>query len=94
MTTSTLIFISLALVPLYVAYQRFLCPLAGIPGPLSASLSKWWLVKHTRSGDIHREMIRLHAMYGPMVRIAPNFISIADPAAFKKIYGSSFCCAR
>ena len=75
---------------IYIAYQRLFCPLARIPGPLTASLSKWWIVKHTRSGDMHREMIRLHALHGPLVRIGPNEISVADPPAFKKIYGYCF----
>ena len=76
---------SLAL--LYVAYQRLFSPLASIPGPLNASLSKWWLIKHTRKGDFHRQIVHLHSVYGPLVRIAPNQVSITDPGAMKKIYG-------
>jgi cytochrome P450 len=73
---------------IYIAYQRLFSPLARIPGPFSASLSKWWIVKHTRNGDMHREMIRLHEIHGPLVRTGPNEVSVADPAAFKRIYGS------
>jgi benzoate 4-monooxygenase len=28
-----------------------------------------------------------HAKFGPIVRIAPNYVSITDPAALAQIYG-------
>ncbi|CAE6468594.1 unnamed protein product [Rhizoctonia solani] len=53
------------------------------PGPLSASLSSWWLSKNVQSGH-HSETLReLHERYGKFVRIAPNHISIADPNALE-----------
>jgi hypothetical protein len=73
---------------IYIAYQRQCSPLASIPGPIIGSLSKWWLIKHTRKGDFHREIVRLHDAYGPLVRTAPNEVSIIDPSAIKKIYGA------
>ena len=36
---------------------------------------------------MHRDMIRLHDQYGPLVRTAPDEVSVADAAAIKKIYG-------
>lgn len=56
----------------YVFYQRFLSPLAGIPGPFWASLSPWWMVKHSWAGDMHRVMPRLHERHGKLVRTGPN----------------------
>lgn len=32
-------------------------------------------------------MLKLHAKHGPIVRISPNEIVIADPSAIKTIYG-------
>lgn len=29
---------------------------------------------------------RLHAQYGPVLRIAPNEVAVADPSAIKSIY--------
>ena len=72
---------------LYIVYQRLISPLSSISGPFEASLSKWWLIKRTRKGDFHRQIVRLHAAYGPLVRTGPNEVSVADPAAIKKIYG-------
>ncbi|KAE9408932.1 cytochrome P450 [Gymnopus androsaceus JB14] len=56
------------------------------PGPLLAKLSDFWLgwvaFRGHRSEIIHE----LHRKLGPIVRIAPNHISIADPKAIKDIY--------
>lgn len=32
-------------------------------------------------------MLKLHAKHGPIVRISPNEVAIADPNAIKIIYG-------
>lgn len=71
----------------YTAYQRFSSRLSSISGPFSTVVSKLWLIKHTKKGDFHRQVIRLHNTYGPMIRIAPNEVFIVDPLAIKKIYG-------
>ena len=89
LTLSLIPFLLLGYVAVYVVYQRFFSPLAGIPGPFSASLSRWWLVKKTRGGQMHRDMIMLHDHYGPLVRIAPDEVSVVDPTAIKKIYGTT-----
>ena len=83
-----ILFAAIGILPLlYILYQRFFSRLAAIPGPAGASWSKWWLIKTTREGDFHRQIVRLHATYGPLVRTGPNEVSVADPAAIKKIYG-------
>lgn len=56
----------------YVVYQRCFAPLAGIPGPFWASLGKGWLIVRAKKGDLHRELIRLHELHGPLVRVAPE----------------------
>lgn len=56
----------------YVVYQRVFAPLAGVPGPFWASLGKGWLIVRAKKGDLHRELIRLHELYGPLVRVAPE----------------------
>ena len=71
----------------YVVFQRWISSLAKFPGPWAASLSKYWLVRHTMKGQLHRELIRLHDRYGPVVRIAPNELSVADLGAIRRIYG-------
>lgn len=77
-----------ACVSAYVVYQRFFHPLASVPGPFWASLSRLWITKHSWDGDMHRTMIALHEKHGPIVRNGPNEVSIADLSAIKTIYGA------
>lgn len=77
----------LALLCLYIGYCRLWSPLAGIPGPFAASLSRLWIVQRSRAGDMHRTMIRLHEKHGQIVRTGPNEVSVTSPDIIKKIYG-------
>ncbi|KAI8163998.1 Cytochrome P450 monooxygenase andK [Colletotrichum sp. SAR 10_70] len=57
------------------------------PGPFLASLTDWWRffdVKGQRPEVTHQ---KLHQKYGDVVRLGPNTLSFADPAALKTIYG-------
>jgi len=58
-----------------------------IPGPLLASISNlprlFWVV----SRRAHLQHIALHKKYGKLVRMGPNMVSVADPAAIPIIYG-------
>lgn len=71
-----------------VFYNLFLHPLCRIPGPPLAKVSRLW----ARVGNFHgRKSERVHAAhqtYGPVVRVGPNEISFADPAAVREIYTS------
>ncbi|KAJ5121320.1 cytochrome P450 family protein [Penicillium bovifimosum] len=73
---------------LYVLYVRFLGPLAQIPGPFAASVSRLWMVQHSDKGDLHRVMLNLHEKHGKLVRVGPKEVSVADLAAIKAIYGA------
>ncbi|KAK4979473.1 hypothetical protein LTR66_004281 [Elasticomyces elasticus] len=72
----------------YILYQRFFHPLAKVPGPFSASLSRLWITKHSWDGDMNTTMIALHEKHGPLVRTGPNEVSVADLNAIKGIYGA------
>ncbi|RDB27712.1 hypothetical protein Hypma_003306 [Hypsizygus marmoreus] len=65
-------------------------PLANYPGPTLAKLSKWWLAYWIGKGDRHLLLQRLHAQYGPWLRIGPNEISINIPAAVRPVYATMF----
>ena len=60
--------------------------LRAIPGPTLAKLSDAWLARVAASGHRSEEVHKLHEKYGPVVRIAPNHVSIADPDALQIIY--------
>jgi len=72
----------------YVVYQRSFHPLANVPGPYWASITRLWMVKHSIDGDMHRTMIALHEKHGSLVRTGPNEVSVADPNTIKQIYGA------
>ncbi|KAL0253454.1 hypothetical protein SLS55_010433 [Diplodia seriata] len=70
-------------------YNIFFHPLRNIPGPFLARISRLW----SRIGNLHgTKSHRIHAAHqthGGVVRIGPNELSFASPAATKQIYASS-----
>lgn len=60
-------------------YKRYASPLRHYPGPWLASVSRLWKVLSTASTNTNWHHIELHRKYGPIVRIAPNEVSIASP---------------
>ncbi|KAI5867005.1 cytochrome P450 [Durotheca rogersii] len=58
-----------------------------IPGPFLASFSNLWKLRAVWNKNMHRENVRVHEDYGPIVRIGPNHVSVADPQSMKLIYG-------
>jgi hypothetical protein len=70
-------------------YRRYFHPLSKYPGPFFASITRWWLVKEIFDGHHEKNIRILHKKYGPVVRIAPNEVAIADPEAIKVIYSTS-----
>ncbi len=61
--------------------------LASIPGPFLARFSNLWRFIDACRGHHERTMIHLHQKYGPVVRIGPNVVSVADPAAIEAVLG-------
>ncbi|KAL6366194.1 hypothetical protein LRP88_00291 [Fusarium phalaenopsidis] len=60
-----------------------------IPGPWLAGFTDLWrlfIVRGRRAQEVH---IELHKKYGPMVRLGPRAVSVADPEALKIIYSPS-----
>ena len=48
----------------WVVYTTCFHPLSKYPGPLLASISRWWLIADTASGSTDRTQSQLHAKYG------------------------------
>lgn len=70
----------------WTVYTTTLHPLASIPGPWLAKVSRLWIVVNTLRGDMDQTQRYLHSRYGRLVRIAPNEIACAEPDAIKNIY--------
>jgi len=82
---------TLFLIPITtVIYRLFLHPLARVPGPKVAAISRLWQAQQHRNGRLFT--IKLHREYGPVVRIAPNEVAFDSADAFHELYraGSSF----
>ncbi len=80
---ATILFVFLA----FIVKRRYFSHLRRFPGPFWASVTRWWLVHQIFRGDHEKVMLRLHAKYGPIIRISPFEVSISDPEAIKIIYG-------
>ncbi|KAI0344473.1 cytochrome P450 [Trametopsis cervina] len=62
-------------------------PLAGYPGPIQAKISKMWMAWIVSQGKQHLYIERLHGLYGDIVRIGPNEVSIRDVSAILPLMG-------
>lgn len=78
----------LGLLCLYVLYVKYRSELRRIPGPWLASVSSFWRFSVVWRQDMPATSIRLHEKHGPLVRIGPYHVSVADPEALKVIYGA------
>ncbi|KAJ7055924.1 high nitrogen upregulated cytochrome P450 monooxygenase 2 [Mycena amicta] len=64
-------------------------PLAHIPGPVLAKITKWWAAGLVLGGKKHLMLKKLHDRYGDFVRTGPNEVSIIDADAIKSVLGTS-----
>lgn len=69
-----------------VFYRLFLHPLRNVPGPKLAAATGWYEFYQDVILDGHylKEYPRLHAQYGPIVRMSPNRVHIDDVAFYHK----------
>ncbi|KAJ9139347.1 Benzoate 4-monooxygenase [Pleurostoma richardsiae] len=72
-----------SLYPYFVTYSR----LRGIPAPFPAQFTDLWLLIVCRQGTRYKTVDEVHKKLGPVVRIQPNHVSIADDEAIQIIYG-------
>lgn len=84
---------ALAAVPLLVAVY-YLYPylvtyghLRNIPAPFPAQFSNLWLLSVCRRGNRYQVVDEIHKKLGPVVRIQPDHVSVADDKAIQVIYG-------
>jgi hypothetical protein len=71
-----------------LTYRLYFHPLSHIPGPLLPKLTSLWLHHRTYTGTECTAIRRLHHIYGPVVRIAPNEVDVSDGNAIARIYGA------
>jgi len=59
-----------------------------ISGPVYACVSDLWRGYAHRSPDYSRRLRKLHQKHGQVVRIGPTVVSISEPEAIVRFYGS------
>lgn len=81
-----------ALLPLAVVFAHLIPYLTdpfhqrSIPGPFLAKFSDIWLGWVSSRGHRSDIVHELHKKHGPLVRLAPNHVSVADPDALQVVY--------
>ncbi|KAE8452045.1 hypothetical protein EG329_002210 [Mollisiaceae sp. DMI_Dod_QoI] len=74
-----------------VYYRLYLSPIAHIPGPKLAAVTRLYEAYYDLylGGKYTFKIIELHKQYGPIIRISPWEIHISDPDFYDTIYTSS-----
>ncbi|KAL2051590.1 hypothetical protein ABVK25_008252 [Lepraria finkii] len=69
-------------------YRLTFDPLAKFPGPKIAAVTSWYEFYYDWwcEGQYIFEIEKMHKIYGPIVRVNPEELSIHDPAAYNEIY--------
>lgn len=62
-------------------------PLGSVPGPFYTRITSYVFHRKIFSGARFYYVHALHQKYGPVVRIAPDEVSVADLASVKRIHG-------
>ncbi|KAG9889857.1 hypothetical protein KCV05_g18399, partial [Aureobasidium melanogenum] len=70
-------------------YVSFTSPLKDVPGPWISRYTNLQLKFAVTGGRRIFYIDDLHKKYGPIVRISPKEVAVADPAAFKQIHAVS-----
>ncbi|TQN72612.1 Benzoate 4-monooxygenase [Colletotrichum shisoi] len=71
------------LYPYFVTFAQ----IRDIPAPFPAQFTNLWLLSVARRGNRYLTVDEVHKKLGPVVRIQPNHVSIADDDAIQTIYG-------
>lgn len=74
---------------LRVIYNIWFHPLAHIAGPRSWSATRLPFIWALLRGTIVHDFERLHRRYGPVVRTAPDEVSISDGAGWTDVYSAN-----
>ncbi|KAK8000961.1 trichothecene c-15 hydroxylase [Apiospora marii] len=70
-----------------VLYNLFLHPLRKFPGPKLWAATRIPYTRNQLSGVSPQHMLDLHLQYGPIVRVAPEILSINHPDGMKQVRG-------
>ncbi|CRG87070.1 Trichodiene oxygenase [Talaromyces islandicus] len=69
-------------------YRVFLSPIAHIPGPKLAAVTRWYEAYYeiVRGGQYSFHIDKLHDIYGPIIRVAPDEVHVRDATFYDELY--------
>ncbi|KAK3695835.1 cytochrome P450 [Podospora appendiculata] len=67
-------------------YNLYFHPLSNIPGPRTWAATRLPFIRALLRGTIVHDIQKLHRQYGPILRIAPNEVTFAQPEAWDEIF--------
>ncbi|KAL3426837.1 benzoate 4-monooxygenase cytochrome p450 [Phlyctema vagabunda] len=87
-STSSIVVVFTFIVLLFIRQivQYLTSPLKDVPGPFLAKFTNLWRLYNTYGGRPELRHRLLHEQYGPVIRLGPNCVSLADPKLIKTIY--------
>jgi len=75
----------------FVLYPAFLSPLARIPNAhWSAPYSRFWVLSIRFNNRENRTLLAAHRRLGPVVRVAPNELSVDGLDCVRTVYQTAF----
>jgi len=83
-----LLFVTVAVIYFGLIHPFFHGPLCHVSGPWSSNISSLFLAFHELSYNRSDKILQWHQQYGPVVRIAPNEVSVSTLRDIKQVYGS------
>ncbi|KAF5363162.1 hypothetical protein D9758_008349 [Tetrapyrgos nigripes] len=86
LTSYTIFLLTMAISVLLYRMSPF-HPLADVPGPFFARVTKLWSFYIATTGNLQRVMKEWHDQYGPIVRTGPNEVSFIGSDAVSGVYG-------
>ncbi|OCL12778.1 cytochrome P450 [Glonium stellatum] len=74
-----------------IVYRLYLCPVAHIPGPFLAKVTYWheFYYDCIQTGQYTFVLPTLHTKYGPIIRINPHEVHIADPDFYDTVFAGA-----
>ncbi|KAI3317589.1 cytochrome P450 [Xylariaceae sp. AK1471] len=69
-----------------IVYYRWFHPLSKFPGPFWGSVTRLWLAYHCFLTDECEVVRNLHQKHGPVIRITPTMVLVADATKMPDIY--------
>jgi hypothetical protein len=86
---STIVLVAALLIVARLAVNYRRLSSTKIPGPMIASVTALWRHRLMQRSSWVRDLDQLHRRYGKLVRLGPNYISVADAASLPTIFGTT-----